>query len=116
FAEVGAAGSLNPFSPHPKVIAGRIALARHRPLAAERYFRQALAREPNEPYVHLQLGAILFDGGHRAEGLRMLERAAALEPRAPVTLSALRRAQGGRHVDIDAINRELLARGRELVR
>jgi len=116
FDELDSAASLNPLSPRPKVIAGRIALALHRPLAAERYFRQALEREPNEPYVHLQLGAILFDGGRRAEGLRLLERAAVLEPRAPVTLGALRRARSGRRIDIDAINRELLARGRELVR
>jgi len=116
FDDLDSAASLNPLSPRPKVIAARIALALHRPLAAERYFRQALEREPNEPYVHLELGAILYDGGQRPEGLRVLERAAALEPRSPITAHALRLARSGRRVDLGAINAALLARGREIIR
>jgi predicted Zn-dependent protease len=116
FDELDTAAALNPLSPRPKVIAGRVALALHRPADAERYFRQALDREPKEPYTHLQLGAILFDGGRRAEGLRTLERAAALEPRVRVTTEALARARSGQRVDIEKINAALLARGKELVR
>src|SRR5207248_4106577 len=116
FDDLNSAASLNPLSPRPKVIAARIALALHRPLAAERYFHQALAREPNEPYVHLELGAILYGGGRRAEGLRILERAATLEPRSPITAHALRLARSGRPVDLNAINAALLARGREIIR
>ena len=116
FDDLDSAASLNPLSPRPKVIAARIALALHRPLAAERYFRQALGREPDEPYVHLELGAILYDGGRRAEGLRLLERATQLEPRAPITARALRLARSGRRIDLNAINAALLARGREIIR
>ena len=116
FDQLDSAAALNPLSPRPRVIAGRIALSLGRPRDAERYFRQALEREPTEPYVQLQLGAILFDGGRRAEGLRALERAARLEPRSPITASAVSRARQGRRIDVGAINAALLARGRELVR
>jgi tetratricopeptide repeat protein len=116
FDELDTAAALNPLSPRARIVAGRVALALGRPRDAERYFRQALQREPDEPYVHLQLGAILFDGGRRGEGLRMLERAAALEPRVRVTSEALARARRGRRVDIEKINAALLARGKELVR
>jgi O-antigen ligase len=116
FDELDSAAALNPLSSRPKVIAARVALALHRPADAERYFRQALARDPDEPYAHLELGAIVFDAGRRAEGLRLLERAASLEPRVRVTSEALARARRGRRVDVDRINAALLARGREIVR
>jgi hypothetical protein len=116
FDELDSAAALNPLSSRPKVIAARVALALQRPLEAERYFREALARQPDDPYSQLQLGAILFDGGRRAEGLRLLERAASLEPRVRVTAEALARARRGRRVDVGRINAALLARGREIVR
>jgi predicted Zn-dependent protease len=93
-----------------------VALALHRPVAAARYFREALDREPRDPYSHLQLGAILFDGGRRAAGLRTLQRAVRLEPRVRVAREALARARLGRRVDVGKINRALIAQGKELVR
>jgi predicted Zn-dependent protease len=116
FDQLDSAASLNPLSARPKVIAARVALALGRPAAAERYFREALEREPRDPYSHLQLGAILFDGGRRAAGLRTLRRAAQLEPRVRVAREALARARRGRAVDVTKINRALLAQGKELVR
>jgi tetratricopeptide (TPR) repeat protein len=116
FDQLDSAASLNPLSARPKVIAGRVALALGRPATAARYFREALEREPRDPYSHLQLGAILFDGGRRAAGLRTLERAARLEPRVRVAREALARARRGRKVDVGKINRALLAQGKELVR
>jgi predicted Zn-dependent protease len=116
FDRLDTAAALNPLSSRPKVTAGRVALALHRPRTAERYFRQALEREPAEPYARLQLGAILFDGGRRAEGLRMLERAVSLEPHVRAATAALARARVGRRVDVNRINATLLARGKELVR
>jgi hypothetical protein len=116
FDQLDSAATFNPLSARPKVIAGRVALAVGRPAAAERYFREALEREPQDPYSHLQLGAILFDGGRRAAGLRTLRRAARLEPRVRVAREALARARGGRAVDVAKINRALLAQGKELVR
>jgi tetratricopeptide (TPR) repeat protein len=116
FDRLDSAAALNPLSARPKVIAGRVALAVDRPAAAARYFREALDREPRDPYSHLQLGAILFDGGDRAAGLRTLERAVRLEPHVRVAREALARARRGRRVDVTRINRALLAQGKELVR
>ncbi|MFL5781288.1 MAG: O-antigen ligase family protein [Thermoleophilaceae bacterium] len=116
FDRLDTAAGLNPLSARPKVIAGRVALALGRPAAAARYFREAIDREPRDPYSHLQLGAILFDGGRRAAGLRTLQRAVRLEPRVRVAREALARARQGRRVDVDKINRALLAQGKELVR
>jgi tetratricopeptide (TPR) repeat protein len=116
FGQLDRAASWNPLSARPKVIAGRVALALGRPAAAARYFRGALDRQSRDPYSHLQLGAILFDGGRRAAGLRTLERAVRLEPRARVAREALARARRGQQVDVAKINRALLAQGKELVR
>jgi tetratricopeptide (TPR) repeat protein len=116
FDQLDSAAAFNPLSARPKVIAGRVAVALGRPAAAERYFREALEREPRDPYSHLQLGAILFDGGRRAAGLRTLRRAAQLEPRVRVAREALARARRGQAVDVAKINRALLAQGKELVR
>ncbi|HKP88350.1 MAG TPA: O-antigen ligase family protein, partial [Thermoleophilaceae bacterium] len=116
FDQLDGAASWNPLSARPKVIAGRVALALDRPAVAARYFREALEREPQDPYSHLQLGAILYDGGRRAAGLRTLERAARLEPRVRAAREALARARRGQAVDVDKINRSLLAQGKELVR
>jgi O-Antigen ligase len=116
FDGLDSAAGLNPLSPNPKIAAGRVALALHRPAAAARYFREALDREPGHAYAHLLLGAILFDSGGRAEGLRNLRRAVALEPRVRVAREALGRARRGRRVDADRIDRARVARGKELVR
>ena len=116
FDQLDTAAALNPLSSRPKVIAGRVALALHRPRDAERYFRQALDRQPDDAYVLLQLGAVVFDSGQRAKGLRTLERAAALEPRVRITTDALARARAGRRVDVERISAQLAGRARELVR
>jgi tetratricopeptide (TPR) repeat protein len=116
FDQLHSAAAINPLSPRPKIVAGRVALALHRPVAATRYFREALEREPVEAYSHLLLGAILFDDGRRAEGLRNLRRAVALEPRVRVAREALGRARRGRRVDVYRIDRARVARGKELVR
>jgi tetratricopeptide (TPR) repeat protein len=116
FDQLDSAAWWNQLSARPKVTAGRVALELDRPATAERYFREALEREPRDPYSHLQLGAILFDSGRRAAGLRTLERAARLEPRVRVAREALARARSGRAVDVKKINRTLIAQGKELVR
>jgi tetratricopeptide (TPR) repeat protein len=116
FDQLDTAAALNPLSPRPKVIAGRVALAVHRPRAAEGYFRQALARQANDAYVLLQYGAVVFDSGRRAQGLRLLERAVAGEPRVRIARDALARARAGRRVDVERISAQLLGRAKELVR
>jgi len=107
---------LNPLSPRPRAVAGSIALRMGRTAAAERYFRQALERDPHYAYSYLELGAIAVDTGRRAEGVRLLARAVALEPRDQVAARTLARARRGRRIDIakmnDALRRRTLRLGR----
>jgi hypothetical protein len=116
FDRLDAAATWNPLSAEPKVDAGLIALELRRPGTAERYFLEALEREPRNPRATLQLGAIQFDTGRRAAGLRTLRRAVRLEPRVRVAREALARARRGRSVDVAKINRALRAQAEELVR
>jgi tetratricopeptide (TPR) repeat protein len=114
FDKLDRAASLNPLSPSPDVAAGSIALRLDRPQEAESRFREALDREPGDSYSHLELGAIVFNDGRRAEGLRHLRRARRLDPRDEIIEGALTRARRGREIDITAMNRAIASRYREL--
>jgi tetratricopeptide (TPR) repeat protein len=114
FDRLDTAAAWNPLGIRPKAVAGAIALRLDRPRDAERYYRELLDRSSRDPYAHLALGALAFDGGRRAEGMRLLRRAAALEPRDELAARALRRARRGARVDINDLNRALLRRTRQL--
>ncbi len=103
YKRLDAASSLNPLSPEPAEVAGNVAIAERQPARAERYFRQALRREPNDESSHLLLGAIVADSGRRAEGRSLLRAAVALNPRDPIATAALRRFEAHRPVDVEAI-------------
>jgi Flp pilus assembly protein TadD len=77
---------------------------------AERYFRQALARDPDDAYAHLELGALLAQTGRRAQALATLERATRLDPRDDLARGVLADVRRRRPVDIARVNRELAAR------
>jgi O-antigen ligase/polysaccharide polymerase Wzy-like membrane protein len=110
FRKLNTASDLNPLSTRPKVIAGSIALRLGDLRLAERYFREALRRDARDAYSYLELGAIEVDTGRRADGIRLLGRAAALQPRDDVTAAALRRARRGGRIDITRMNEELRRR------
>jgi hypothetical protein len=110
FDKLDTASSLNPLSSRPKVLAGSIALRLRRPGLAERYFREAIDRDPHGAASYLELGALVVDRGQRAAGLRLLERAVALQPRDDVTAATLRRARHGRRIDIARMNEKLRRR------
>src|SRR5207248_662375 len=93
FERLDSASSLNPLSPRPRAVAGSIALRLGKVGLAERYFRQALDRDSHYAYSYLELGAIAVDTGRRSEGVRLLARAVALEPREVVAKRALRQAR-----------------------
>jgi tetratricopeptide (TPR) repeat protein len=116
FDKLDTASDLNPLSPRPKLLAGAIALRLDRPKLAERYYREAIDRDPNGGAAHLELGAIVYASGRRAEGTRLLARAAALQPRDEVTAGVLRRARRGGRIDIVAINDALRRRTAKLGR
>jgi tetratricopeptide (TPR) repeat protein len=116
FDDLDSASSLNPLSATPKLLAGSIALRLDQRGASERYFREALERDPDDAYAHLELGALLSQRGRRAEAIATLERAHRLDPRDDLTALALHRVRRGKPVDIAAINRRLAARSAKLGR
>jgi tetratricopeptide (TPR) repeat protein len=116
FDKLDTAAGLNPLSPRPKLLAGAIALRLDRPRAAERYYRQAIDRDRGGAAAYLELGAIVYESGRRAEGTSALERAAELQPRDEVTASVLGRARRGRRIDVAAMNDVLRRRTAKLGR
>ncbi|MEA2468721.1 MAG: hypothetical protein QOJ57_2847 [Thermoleophilaceae bacterium] len=114
FDTLDSAASLNPLSPTPKLLAGSIALRLGRRADSERYFREALQRDPDDAYAHLELGALLAERGSRREAIATLERARRLDPRDDLTAGVLRRVRSGKRVDIASVNRQLAARSARL--
>jgi O-antigen ligase len=110
FDRLDTAGSLNPLSATPQLLAGSIALRLDRNEEAMKYFRQALERDPRDAYAHLELGALLAQAGRRDEALRVLGEGAKLDPRDDIAAGVRRRVRRGQKVDIHRVNRELIAR------
>ena len=108
------ARSLNPLSATPDVAAGSIALQLGRDAEAEARFRAAVERNAGDSHSHLRLGAIVFNDGRRAEGLRHLRQAARLDRRDEIIRRTLSRARRGRAIDIRAMNDAIAERYREL--
>jgi predicted Zn-dependent protease len=114
YSRLGDAASLNPFTDEPYLVAGSIAVRRGELARADREFASALARVPDGAYATLERGAIASTLGRRAEAVALLTRAAALNPRDPLTRRALALARSGRRVDVQELNRAILLQAREL--
>jgi tetratricopeptide (TPR) repeat protein len=108
------AAALNPLSDEAYLVAGSIA-ARYGDLPlADRRFSQALARSPDDAYATLERGAIASNAGRQAQALRLLARAARLQPRDELTREALRVAQRGQRVSVTQLNRAILEQALQL--
>jgi O-antigen ligase len=105
------AASLNPLSATPWLLGGSIALRADQPERAERFFRDALRRDPGDQYAHLELGMLALADGRRRQALPLLERAARLNPRDAIGAEVLRRAKRGEGVNIARVNSRIAARG-----
>lgn len=116
FNRLDHAASLDPLSADPYLVAGTIALKRSDQARAKADFRQALKRQSRSAYAVLELGALASVYGDEAAALRLLTRAAALNPRDRLTRKALADVKGGRRVQIDALNDSILGRAREVGR
>jgi O-antigen ligase len=116
FSALDAASWADPLSPTPKLLAGSIALRLGMRGQSERYFREALERDPRDAYAHLELGALLAQSGQRSESIATLTRARRLDPRDDITAEVLRRVRSGKRVNIAAVNRQLAARTARLGR
>jgi tetratricopeptide (TPR) repeat protein len=108
YARLDHAARLDPLSDEPYVVAGSIALRRGELARARHEFALALVRTPGDAYATLERGAIASALGRRREALVLLERAARLNPRDPLTHAALSTARDGRRVDIAELNRSIL--------
>jgi O-antigen ligase len=112
FEQLDRAAGLNPLSPRAQLTAATIALRLGRTARAEREFRGALEREPDNGYALLELGMIAAERGERARATRLLRRARARSPRDQAVYQALDAVRRGREVDLDRINRRILRRAR----
>jgi hypothetical protein len=108
YARLDQAARLNPLSAEPNLIAGTIALRLNELGRARTQFRLALQRAPGDAYATLELGAIASSRGEAALGLRLLRRAAALNPRSALTEQALARARRRERINIVDLNRSIL--------
>ena len=85
YARLNDAARLNPLSDEPYLVAGSIALRFGDLPRADHEFALALERTPGDAYATLELGAIASARGDRSSALALLERAARLNPRDPLT-------------------------------
>jgi tetratricopeptide (TPR) repeat protein len=114
YARLNDAARLNPLSDEPYLVAGSIALRFGDLQRADHEFALALERTPGDAYATLERGAIASSENDRRGALRLLERAARLNPRDPLTLQALRLAREGKRVSVEELNRSILLKAQQL--
>ncbi|HEY7960594.1 MAG TPA: O-antigen ligase family protein [Solirubrobacteraceae bacterium] len=114
YARLEDAASLNPLSDEAYLVAGSIALRFGDLPRADHEFALALKRVPTDAYGTLERGAIASSRGERARSLALLRAAASLNPRDPLTRSALSTVQAGRRVDVQELNRSILTEAQQL--
>jgi O-antigen ligase len=114
YARLNEAARLNPLSDEPYLVAGSIALRFGDLNEADREFALALGRVRNDAYATLERGAIASIRGERQIALALLERAAHLDPREPLTRQALLSARRGQRVDVGELNRSILREAQQL--
>jgi tetratricopeptide (TPR) repeat protein len=114
YARLKDAARLNPLSDEAYLLAGDIALRYGELARADHQFALALSRSPRDAYAVLERGAIASARGDRKEALRLLERAASLNPRDPLTHQALLLVRAGHVVNVEELNRSILHTGQQL--
>ena len=114
YARLSDAARLNPLSDEAYLVAGGIALRYGELTRADHEFSLALGRSPGDAYAVLERGAIASTRGERREALRLLERAARLNPRDPLTRQALVLVRAGQVVSVQELNRSILQTAQQL--
>ncbi|HWB69098.1 MAG TPA: O-antigen ligase family protein [Solirubrobacterales bacterium] len=107
-AKLSRAADLNPLSPSPDETAGMIERQDGSLGGAESDFRQALDRDPGNPFATLQLALLASVRGHNAQALRLIEQARLVNPRDPVTRRVQRLMEKGVRVDPATVDRWIL--------
>jgi tetratricopeptide (TPR) repeat protein len=101
--ELDRAASLNPLSPEPRLRAGTILVAAHRPAAAAEEFRRALEVEDHW-YAHFELALLYAQAGRRRAALQEIAQARALDRHDPFVAEAILKIRRGRPIDAAAFN------------
>jgi O-Antigen ligase len=114
YTRLNDAARLNPLSDEAYLVAGSIALRFGDLARADHEFALALRRTPGDAYATLERGAIASTQNNRHEALVLLERAARLNPRDPLTRQALRLAREGKRVSVQELNRSILLKAQQL--
>jgi O-Antigen ligase len=114
YARLNDAARLNPLSDEAYLVAGSIALRLDDLVRADHEFSLALSRNPGDAYATLERGAIASAMGDRKGALGLLERAARLSPRDPLTRQALLVVRTGRRVSVEALNREIFRKAQQI--
>ena len=114
YTRLNGAARLNPLSDEAYLVAGSIALRFGDLARADREFALALGRTPGDAYATLERGAIASTENHRRGALDLLERAARLNPRDPLTQQALRLVREGKRVSVQELNRSILLKAQQL--
>ncbi len=114
YARLHDAARLNPLSDEAYLLAGSIALRYGELARAEREFALALKRTPGDAYAMLEWGAIASSRGQRVAARRLLERAVRLDPRDELARQALALVREGRSVNVQELNRLILAKAQQL--
>ncbi|HEY5044435.1 MAG TPA: O-antigen ligase family protein [Solirubrobacteraceae bacterium] len=113
YARLNDAARLNPLSDEAYLVAGSIALRFGDLARADHEFALALGRTPGDAYATLERGAIASSENDRRGALALLESAARLNPRDPLTKQALRLAREGRRVNVEELNRSILLKAQQ---
>ncbi len=114
YARLKDAARLDPLSDEPYLVAGSIALRFGELERADHEFALALGRVPDDAYATLERGAIASSRGQRRQALALLQRAAQLNPRDPLTRQALQLARAGQRVDVTELNLAILREAQQL--
>jgi hypothetical protein len=114
YARLEDAARLNPLSDEAYLVAGSIALRFGDLAYADHQFSLALVRTPGDAYATLERGAIASTRGDRRGAVGLFEQAHRLDPRDELTKRALSDARHGQRVSVQALNRAILDKARQL--
>ncbi len=116
FARLDRARALNPLNVRSSLVEGIIAVRLERLDRAQRAFRRAARREPQNWFARFQLGLVASARGRSDEAARDYRAAQALNPRDRLLAQAVRRAGGPSPLTFTQADEELARRVRIRVR
>jgi O-antigen ligase len=104
------AARLNGLSDRPYLLAGAIAGRKHDYARANESFRAAAARNPDNWYSHLELGALAALQGRKAVARQQLRTAGRLDPQEETVPIVLKGLESGKPVQLGELDAIFLAR------